>query len=142
MKDLNNYISETERVSSIDDYINEGLGDAFKSFVKVFQNLINHGEVSNKDLVTIELDAKTFGKLKRELDSQTKKDWPSLAVCITISDDLWEVYYVEEGENKYGDSTTIFTYIGHYDCRKTDIGKLEIDKKYQEFVEKYIEQFK
>ena len=51
MKDLNNYI-------------NEGLGDAFKSFVKVFQNLINHGEISKKDLITIELDAKTFGKIK------------------------------------------------------------------------------
>lgn len=129
MKDLNNYI-------------NEGLGDAFKSFVKIFQNLINHGEISKKDLITIELDAKTFGKINRALSTRTSEDRPTLVPLNTLTDDLWEVYHVDNGENKYGDPTAVYTYIGHYDCRKTDIGKLEIDKKYQEFVEKYIEQFK
>ena len=129
-------------MKNLNNYINEGLGDAFKSFVKIFQNLINHGEISKKDLITIELDAKTFGKLNRILSEKTNKDRPLLVPQQTLSDDLWEVYHVDNGENKYGDPTTIYTYIGHYDCRKTNIGKLEIDKKYQEFVEKYIEQFK
>ena len=130
MKDIKEYI------------VNEGLGDVFKSFVKIFQNVINHGEVSNKDLVTIELDAKTFGNINRALSTRKIEDRPTLVPSRTLTDDLWEMYYVDNGENKYGDKTTVFTYIGHYDCRKTDIGKLEIDKKYQEFVEKYIEQYK
>lgn len=129
-------------MKKLNNYINEGLGDTFKSFVKIFQNLMNHGEISKKDLITIELDAKTFGKLNRALSTRTKEDRPTLVPSRTLDDDIWEIYYVDNGENKYGDPTTVYTYIGHYDCRKTDIGRLEIDKKYQEFVEKYIEQFK
>ena len=105
---------------NINEYIvNEGFGDALKSFANIFKNIMKHDELSTKDLVT-----------------------PTLVPHQTLTNDLWEVYYIDNGENKYGDPTTIFTYIGHYDCRKTDIGKLEIDKKYQKFVEKYIEQFK
>ena len=136
MKHINEYI------------VNEGLGDAFKSFTNIFKNIMKHGEISTKDLVTIELDAKIFGKIKRALETRTKEDRPTLVpspianITGLNSKDMWEIYYVDNGENKYGDPTTVYTYIGHYDCRKTDIGKLEIDKKYQEFVEKYIEQFK
>lgn len=130
MKNINEYI------------VNEGFGDAFKSFANIFKNIMKHGEVSNKDLVTIELDAKTFGKIKRALETKTKEDRPTLVPSPMAIDDMWEIYHVDNGENKYGDPTTVYTYIGHYDCRKTDIGKLEIDKKYQEFVEKYIEEFK
>ena len=129
-------------MKSINQYINEGLGDTFKSFVKIFQNFINHNEIGTEDIVTIELDAKTFGKIKRACETRTKEDRPTLVPSPMAPDDMWEIYYVDNGENKYGDPTTIYTYIGHYDCRKTDIGKLEIDKKYQEFVEKYIEQYK
>ena len=128
---------------NINEYIvNEGFGDAFKSFANIFKNIMKHDELSTKDLVTIELDAKIFGKIKRALETRTKEDRPTLVPSPTSTDDMWEMYYVDNGENKYGDPTTIYTYIGHYDCRKTNIGKLEIDKKYQEFVEKYIEQFK
>ena len=130
MKNINEYI------------VNEGLGNIFKSFANIFTNITKHGEVTKKDLVTIELDAKTFGKLKRACEERTKEDRPTLVPSPMSLDDMWEIYYVDNGENKYGDPTTIYTYIGHYDCRKTNIGKLEIDKKYQEFVEKYIDQFK
>ena len=130
-------------MKSINEYlVNEGLGDAFKSFANIFKNIMKHGEVSTKDLVTIELDAKIFGKIKRALETKTKEDRPTLVPSPMAIDDMWEIYHVDNGENKYGDKTIVYTYIGHYDCRKTDIGKLEIDKKYQEFVEKYIEQFK
>ena len=127
-------------MESLQNYITEGIADKFKDAIKFLNNIINHSEVTRKDVVTFELDTKTFGKLKRM--SKEVQDRPAIIASPMAPDDMWEIYYIEDGENKYGDQTTIFTYIGHYDCRKTNMGKFEIDKKYQEFVEDYIKKIK
>lgn len=129
MKNLNDYI------------INEGLKD---SFINVFKNFFNHGEVSNKKLVTIEMDPKVFGKFVRddEYFKYTYKEYPKLVPNRDFMvDDLWELHKLELGEDKYGNETSIFTYIGHADFRK-DKNVIEVQEEYKDLVEKVFEKYK
>ncbi len=133
MKSLNNYINN--------EYVNEGLKD---SFINIIKNFFSHGEVSNKKLVTIEMDPKIFGKLVRDKEyfKYTNKEYPKLVPNQDYTvDDLWELYKCELGEDKYGNETTIFTYIGHADFRK---GKnvIEVQEEYKDFVEKIFAKYK
>ena len=134
MKGLVEFINE--------NVINEGFKD---SFVNVIKNLFSHGEVSNKDLVTIEIDPKIFGKLVRDKEyfSPETKDYPKLIPLTSMGgvEDLWELYKCEIGEDKYGDEKTMFTYIGHADFRK-DKNKIEVDKNYKELIEQVFAKYK
>lgn len=129
MKNLNDYI------------INEGLKD---SFINVIKNLFNHGEVSGNKLVTIEIDPKIFGKLVRDRDYFNPKknnDYPKLIPSVTALEDMWELYKCELGEDKYGNETTIFTYIGHADFRKNK-KVIEVQEEYKDLIEKVFEKYK
>lgn len=129
MKNLNDYI------------INEGLKD---SFINVFKNFFNHGEVSNKKLVTIEMDPKVFGKFVRddEYFKYTNKEYPKLVPNRDFMvDDLWELHKLELGEDKYGNETSIFTYIGHADFRKNK-NVIEVQEEYKDLVEKIFAKYK
>ena len=129
-------------MKKIQEYIvNEGLKD---SFINIFKNLFNHGEVSSKNLVTIEVDPKVFGKLVRDKEyfKHGNNEYPKLIPTTTIGvKDLWELSKCELGEDKYGNETTIFTYIGHADFRKNR-NKIEVDENYKELVEKVINKYK
>ena len=128
MKNLNDYI------------INEGLKD---SFVNIFKNLFYHGEVSTKNLVTINCDPKIFGNLQRDKDyfnPQKNDNYPKLVPSFMALDDMFELYHLEKGKDKYGNVQDLYTYIGYADFRKGN-NKLEIDKNYQEFVEKVLEKY-
>ena len=129
-------------MKNIQEYIvNEGLKD---SFINIFKNFFNHGEVSNKKLVTIEVDPKVFGKFVRDEEyfKYTNKEYPKLVPNRDyMVDDLWELHKCELGEDKYGNETTIFTYIGHADFKK-DNHKIEVDENYKELVEKVINKHK
>ena len=133
MKTLNTYISEQN--------INEGLKD---SIANIFNNFFHHGEVNKKKLVTIEnVDPKVFGSLVRDKEyfSPNTKDYPKLVPATSPgSEDLWELYSCELGEDKYGNEQTIFTYIGHADFRK-DKNKIEVDEDYKELVEKVLAKY-
>ena len=133
MKQINTYITEQN--------INEGLKD---SIVNIVNNLFNHGEVNKKKLVTIEnVDPEVFGALVRDKEyfSPNTKDYPKLVpTTSTSSEDLWELYSCELGEDKYGNEQTIFTYIGHADFRK-DKNKIEVDEDYKELVEKVLAKY-
>lgn len=123
MKNLNDYI------------INEGLKD---SFINIMKNFFSHGEVSNKKLVTIEIDPKVFGSLVRDkeyFNPQKNNNYPKLVPSFTAVDDLWELHKCELGEDKYGNETTIFTYIGHADFRKNK-NIIEVQEEYKDLVEK------
>ena len=129
MKNLNDYI------------INEGLKD---SFVNIFKNFFFHREVSNKKLFTIDVDPKVFGKLVRDKEyfKKSNKEYPKLIPSRDyMADDLWELYHLELGEDKYGNETEIFTYIGHADFDK-DNHKIEVDENYKDLVEKVINKYK
>jgi hypothetical protein len=127
---------------NINEYIvNEGLKD---SFINVFNNFFNHGEVSNKKLVTIEIDPKVFGKFVRDKEyfKYTNKEYPKLVPNRDYTvDDLWELHKCELGEDKYGNETTIFTYVGHADFRKNK-NVIEVQEEYKDLVEKVIEKYK
>lgn len=129
MKNLNDYI------------INEGLKD---SFINVFKNFFSHGEVSNKKLVTIEMDPKVFGKFARDNEyfKYTNKEYPKLVPNRDFMvDDLWELHKLELGEDKYGNETSIFTYIGHADFRKNK-NVIEVQEEYKDLVEKIFAKYK
>ena len=129
MKNLNEYI------------VNEGFKD---SFINVFKNFFSHGEVSNKKLVTIEIDPKVFGKLVRDKEYFTynNKEYPKLVPNRDyMVDDLWELHKCELGEDKYGNETTIFTYIGHADFRKNK-NVIEVQEEYKDLVEKVFAKYK
>jgi len=129
MKNLNNYI------------INEGLKD---SFINIFKNFFFHREVSNKKLFTIDVDPKVFGKLVRDKEyfKKSNKEYPKLIPSRDyMADDLWELYHLELGENKYGDETEIFTYIGHADFEKNK-NVIEVQEEYKDLVEKVINKYK
>jgi len=129
MKNLNEYI------------VNEGFKD---SFINVFKNFFSHGEVSNKKLVTIEIDPKVFGKLVRDKEYFTynNKEYPKLVPNRDyMVDDLWELHKCELGEDKYGNETTIFTYIGHADFRKNK-NVIEVQEEYKNLVEKVFAKYK
>ena len=121
--------------------INEGLKD---SFINVFKNFFNHGEVSNKKLVTIEIDPKVFGKLVRDNEyfKKSNKEYPKLIPSRDyMTDDMWELYHLELGEDKYGNEKEIFTYIGHADFNK-DNHKIEVDENYKDLVENVLAKYK
>jgi len=121
--------------------INEGFKD---SFINVFKNFFSHGEVSNKKLVTIEIDPKVFGKLVRDKEYFTynNKEYPKLVPNRDyMVDDLWELHKCELGEDKYGNETTIFTYIGHADFRKNK-NVIEVQEEYKDLVEKVFAKYK
>ena len=129
MKNLNEYI------------INEGLKD---SFINIVKNLFSHGEVSNKKFVTIEIDPKVFGKLVRDEEyfSPKTKEYPKLIPSEdAFEKDLWHLHKCELGEDKYGNETTIFTYIGHADFRKNK-NRIEVQEEYKELVEKVLAKYK
>lgn len=129
MKDLNDYI------------INEGLKD---SFINIVKNLFNHGEVSSKKLVTIEIDPKIFGKLVRDKDyfnPQKNNNYPKLVPSPMYLDDMWELYHLEKGEDKYGNETSIYTYIGHADFTKNK-NKIEVQEEYKDFIESVFAKYK
>ena len=129
MKNINEYI------------VNEGLKD---SFINIVNNLFNHGEVSNKKLVTIEIDPKVFGKLVRDKEYfiHNKGEYPKLIPMTTPGvEDLWELHKCELGEDKYGNETTIYTYIGHADFRKNK-NVIEVQEEYKDLVEKVFEKYK
>lgn len=129
MKSLNNYI------------INEGLKD---SFINIFKNFFFHREVSNKKLVTIEIDPKVFGKFVRNKEYFTKsnKEYPKLIPSRDyMADDLWELYKLELGEDKYGNETEIFTYIGHADFEKNK-NVIEVQEEYKDLVENVFAKYK
>lgn len=123
-------------MKKIQKYIfNEGLKD---SFVNIFKNFFFHREVSNKKLVTIKADPKVFGALMRDKEyfKKSNKEYPKLIPSRDyMADDLWELYHLKLGEDKYGNETEIFTYIGHADFDK-DNHKIEVDENYKELVEK------
>ena len=127
---------------NINEYIvNEGLKD---SFINIVNNLFNHGEVSNKKLVTIEIDPKVFGKFVRDKEYFTKsnKEYPKLIPSRDYNaDDLWELYHLELGEDKYGNEKEIFTYIGHADFDK-DNHKIEVDENYKDLLESVFAKYK
>lgn len=129
-------------MKKIQEYIvNEGLKD---SFINIFKNLFNHGEVSSKNLVTIDVDPKVFGKFVRDKEyfKNSNKEYPKLVPSRDyLEDDLWELYHLELGEDKYGNEREIFTYIGHADFNK-DNHKIEVDENYKELVEKVINKYK
>ena len=129
MKKLNEYI------------INEGLKD---SFINIVKNLFSHGEVSNEKFVTIEIDPKVFGKLVRDEEyfSPKTKEYPKLIPSEdAFEKDLWHLHKCELGEDKYGNETTIFTYIGHADFRKNK-NRIEVQEEYKELVEKVLAKYK
>ena len=129
MKNLNEYI------------INEGLKD---SFINIVKNLFSHGEVSNKKFVTIEIDPKIFGKLvcDEEYFSPKTKEYPKLIPSEdAFEKDLWHLHKCELGEDKYGNETTNFTYIGHADFRKKK-NVIEVQEEYKDLVEKVFEKYK
>ena len=129
-------------MKSLNDYIiNEGLKD---SFINVFKNFFYHGEVSNKKLVTIEIDPKVFGKLVRDEEYflTKNKEYPKLIPSEDLfHKDLWELRKLELGEDKYGNETTIFTYIGHADFRKNK-NVIEVQEEYKDLVEKVFAKYK
>lgn len=133
MKQINTYISEQN--------INEGLKD---SIVNIFNNFFHHGEVNKKKLVTIEnVDPKVFGSFVRDKEyfKYTNKEYPKLVPNRDyMTDDLWELYHLELGEDKYGNEREIFTYIGHADFKK-DNNKIEVDENYKELVEKVLAKY-
>ena len=121
--------------------VNEGLKD---SFINVVKNLFSHGEVSNEKFVTIEIDPKVFGKLVRneEYFSIKNKEYPKLIPLTSPGiEDLWELNKCELGEDKYGNETTIFTYIGHADFRKNK-NRIEVQEEYKDLVEKVFAKYK
>lgn len=129
MKNLNDYI------------INEGLKD---SFINIVKNFFSHGEVSNKKLVTIEIDPKVFGKLVRDKEyfKHNNGEYPKLIPLTSPGvEDLWELNKCELGEDKYGNETTIFTYIGHADFRKNK-NVIEVQEEYKDLVEKVFAKYK
>lgn len=129
MKDIKSFI------------INEWLKD---SIVNIFNNFFNHGEVNKNKLVTIEnVDPKVFGSLVRDKEyfKYTNKEYPKLIPNRDyMVDDLWELYHLELGEDKYGNEREIFTYIGHADFKK-DKNKIEVDENYKELVEKVLAKY-
>ena len=128
-------------MKSINDYIiNEGLKD---SFINIIKNLFNHGEVSTKNLITIHCDPKVFGKFMRDKDYFNIKnnDYPKLVPSFMAIDDMWELYHLENGEDKYGNQQNIYTYIGHADFTKNK-NVIEVQNEYKDFVEKIINKYK
>ena len=88
---------------------NEGLKD---SFINIMKNIFCHGEVSSKNLVTIEVDSKVFGALMRDKEyfKKSNKEYPKfIPVRDYLEDDMWELYHLELGEDKYGYMKEIFT---------------------------------
>ena len=129
-------------MKSINDYIiNEGLKD---SFINIIKNLFNHEEVSTKDLITIHCDPKVFGKFMRDKDYFNIKnnDYPKLVPSfMSLDDNMWELYHLENGEDKYGNQQNVYTYIGHADFRKNK-NVIEVQNEYKDFVEKVINKYK
>ena len=129
-------------MKNIQEYIiNEGFKD---SFINIVKNLFSHGEVSNEKFVTIEIDPKVFGKLVRneEYFSIKNKEYPKLIPSEdAFEKDLWHLHKCELGEDKYGNETTIFTYIGHADFRKNK-NRIEVQEEYKDLVEKVFEKYK
>ena len=129
MKNLNDYI------------INEGFKD---SFINIVKNLFSHGEVSNKKFVTIKIDPKVFAKLVRDEEYflLKTKEYPKLIPSEdAFEKDLWHLHKCELSEDKYGNETTIFTYIGHADFRKNK-NVIEVQEEYKDLVEKVFEKYK
>ena len=129
MKNLNDYI------------INEGFKD---SFINIVKNLFSHGEVSNKKFVTIKIDPKVFAKLVRDEEYflLKTKEYPKLIPSEdAFEKDLWHLHKCELSEDKYGNETTIFTYIGHADFRKNK-NVIEVQEEYKDLVENVFEKYK
>lgn len=118
--------------------INEGLKD---SFINIIKNLFNHGEVSNEKFVTIEMDPKVFGKFMNDKDYFNLKNYPKLVPSFMRLDDMYELLKCELGQDKFGNETTIFTYIGHADFRKNN-NKIEVKEEYKDLVEKVFSKYK
>ena len=121
--------------------INEGLKD---SFINIIKNFINHGEASNEKFVTIEMDPKVFGKFMNDKDYfniKNNNDYPKLVPSFMRLDDMYELLKCELGEDKFGNETTIFTYIGHADFRKNN-NKIEVKKEYKDLIEKVFSKYK
>jgi len=90
------------------------------------------------------MDPKIFGKFVRDKEyfAYTNKEYPKLVPNRDyMVDDLWELHKCELGEDKYGNGTTIFTYIGHADFRKNK-NVIEVQEEYKDLVEKVFAKYK
>ena len=80
------------------------------------------------------------GKLDN-LDSLTEKEDMNITNIITRAvDDMYELLKCELGEDKFGNETTIFTYIGHADFRKNN-NKIEVKEEYKDLIEKVFSKY-
>lgn len=131
-------IVESINESMLVDIINEGLKD---SFINIIKNLFKHGEVSNEKFVTIEMDPKVFGKFMNDKDYFNLKNYPKLVPSFMRLDDMYELLKCELGQDRFGNETTIFTYIGHADFRKNN-NKIEVKEEYKDLIEKVFSKYK
>ena len=84
------------------------------------------------------MDPKVFGKFMNDKDYFNIKkndDYPKLVPSFMRLDDMYELLKCELGEDKFGNETTIFTYIGHADFRKNN-NKIEVKEEYKDLIEK------
>ena len=89
------------------------------------------------------MDPKVFGKFMNDKDYFNIKkndDYPKLVPSFMRLDDMYELLKCELGEDKFGNETTIFTYIGHADFRKNN-NKIEVKEEYKDFIEKVFSKY-
>ena len=67
-------------------------------------------------------------------------DYPKLVPSFMRLDDMYELLKCELGEDKFGNETTIFTYIGHADFRKNN-NKIEVKEEYKDLIEKVFSKY-
>ena len=90
------------------------------------------------------MDPKVFGKFMNDKDYFNIKkndDYPKLVPSFMRLDDMYELLKCELGEDKFGNETTIFTYIGHADFRKNN-NKIEVKEEYKDLIEKVFAKYK
>ena len=90
------------------------------------------------------MDPKVFGKFMNDKDYFNIKkndDYPKLVPSFMCLDDMYELLKCELGEDKFGNETTIFTYIGHADFRKNN-NKIEVKEEYKDLIEKVFAKYK
>ena len=89
------------------------------------------------------MDPKVFGKFMNDKDYFNIKkndDYPKLVPSFMRLDDMYELLKCELGEDKFGNETTIFTYIGHADFRKNN-NKIEVKEEYKDLIEKVFSKY-
>lgn len=85
------------------------------------------------------MNPKVFGKFMNDKDYfNLKNDYPKLVPSFMRLDDMYELLKCELGRDKFGNETTIFTYIGHADFRKNN-NKIEVKEEYKDLIKKFLQ---